>query len=83
MNFIEVWRTLEGANVKIDLQHRIFGSQQVFIENLHIIEDDNRIGVRVKDQEIYLKKEEIISTEICDNKYIILSKNMKIVVVCE
>ena len=82
MNFIEVWRTLEGATVTVYLEHRIFGSQQIFIENLHIIEDDNRIGVRVKDQEIYLNKEEIISTEICDNMYIVLSKNMKIVVVC-
>ena len=48
---------------EIVLQHKLYGTQKI-IGIIHIINDEEKLGVRIKDQEIFLWKDEIVEVEI-------------------
>ena len=62
MKFFEKWDKLENLKAKVILKHSLFGRQMHNCDAVHIINDD-RIGLVLKGQEIFVDKTKIVRTE--------------------
>lgn len=58
MNFSEHLRQLENKKAKVLLKHYLWGEQGFITDELHII-DDERVGVILKGQELFIYKNSI------------------------
>lgn len=68
---------LNGKNGEITIHHDWYGNQKIR-GIFHVINDGERIGIKVKDNEIYLYNNEITSIEINGNNALIKGKIMQI-----
>ena len=68
MKFFEQWDKLENLKAKVLLKHSLFGRQIHNCDSLQIINDD-RVGLVLKGQEIFVYKEDIVHTEVRDGMY--------------
>ena len=58
LKFLENLRQSENKKAKVLLKHSLWGEQKFQIEALHII-DDERIGVMIKGQELFIYKDNV------------------------
>ena len=58
MKFFEQWDKLKDLKAKVLLKHSLFGRQMHNCDKLQII-NDNRVGLVLKGQEIFVYKENI------------------------
>ena len=72
---------LNGVKAKVLLEHRLFDSQVIIVDELHIIDDDERIGVRIKDQDIYINKRDIDTVKAYDKTFIVSDSDMTITII--
>ena len=79
MKFFEKWDKLENLKAKILLKHILFGRQMHGCDSLRIINDD-RIGLVLKGQDIFVNKQNIIYTDIKDGMYTISDGRLSITV---
>ena len=79
MKFFEQWDKLENLKAKVLLKHSLFGRQIHNCDVLHII-NDNRLGVVLKGQEIFVDKDQIVSVEIRNGMYTISDGTLQITV---
>lgn len=56
--FIDKLKKLNGINVLINIEHKLYGDQSIKCA-LQIINDEERLGFAVNNQEIYIYKNEI------------------------
>jgi hypothetical protein len=68
MEFFEQWTNLENTKVKVLLKHSLFGRQLHTCDSVNII-NDNRIGLILKGQEIFVYKDDILYTDTQNNVY--------------
>lgn len=68
---------LNGQNGKITINHEWYGNQKIR-GSFHIINDGERIGVKVKDHEIFLYNNEIINISASENSVLIKGQLMQI-----
>lgn len=66
MKFFEQWDNLENLKAKILLKHLLFGRQLHNCDAVQVINDD-RIGIVLKGQEIFVDKQDILYTEVDNN----------------
>ena len=79
MKFFEKWDELENLKAKVLLKHSLFGRQMHNCDSLHII-NDNRIGLVLKGQEIFVDKRWIVKAEVLDGMYTISDGNLQITI---
>ena len=79
MEFFEQWDKLENLKAKVLLKHSLFGRQIHNCDVLHII-NDNRLGVVLKGQEIFVDKDQIVYTEADDGMYTVSDGKLQITV---
>ena len=79
MEFFEQWDKLENLKAKVLLKHSLFGRQMHNCDVLHII-NDNRLGVVLKGQEIFVDKDQIVYTEADDGMYTVSDGKLQITV---
>ncbi len=80
MKFFEQWDKLENLKAKVLLKHSLFGRQMHNCDVLHIINDD-RLGVVLKGQEIFVDKQDILYTEADGNMYTVSDGNLTITII--
>lgn len=80
MKFFEQWDKLENLKAKVILQHSLFGRQMHNCDALHMINDD-RIGLVLKGQEIFMDKVNVTQTEMDRGRYFVSDGNMSIVLI--
>ena len=80
MKFFEKWDKLENLKAKILLKHILFGRQMHSCDSLHTINDDDRLGLVLKGQEIFVNKPDIIYTDMDDGMYTISDGRLSITV---
>jgi hypothetical protein len=80
MKFSEQWTSLENTKAKVLLKHLLFGRQLHNCDALHIINDD-RVGLRLKGQEVYVYKSDILHTNIDDNVYTVSDGTLTISII--
>lgn len=51
-------KKIEGANVRVNIAHKLYGNQNIQVA-LQLINNEERFGLLVNEQEIYIDKREI------------------------
>lgn len=80
MQFFEKWDKLKNLKAKIILKHSLFGRQIHSCDSLQII-NDNRIGLVLKEQEIFMDKQDVVWTEARDGMYTISDGRLQITLI--
>lgn len=78
--FMRKFTQLNGAEVKVVLEHCLFDRQTFICDELQTINDDERIGLVLKGQEMFLYKQDVKVAEIQGNMYMVSDGRMDIVV---
>ena len=79
MKLSEQFKELEHSEATVVLEHKLFGTQKFDVDELHIIDDDERAGIVLKNQEIFIYKKDIQFFKYNDT-YILADKRLKIIV---
>ena len=69
------WKEINNKAGVVIITHRLFGKQKISVEAMNTFCDD-RIGVRIKNQDLYIPLSEVISYTNMRNKLSVES-NMK------
>ena len=72
---------LNGEKVKVLLEHCLFDKQVFHCDELKTINDDNRIGLILKSQEVFLYKHDVKYAKTYDNLYILSDGRMTITLI--
>lgn len=80
MKFFEKWDKLENSKAKVILKHSLFGRQMHDCDLLQII-NDNRLGLVLKGQEIFVDKSRIVQTIMDDEMYLVSDGRLTITVI--
>jgi hypothetical protein len=67
--FIRKFTQLDGKMARVILDHCLFDRQVFYCDELQTINDEERIGVVIKERLIYVDKQHIKTMEIHDDKY--------------
>ena len=79
MKFFEQWDKLENCKAKILLKHSLFGRQLHRCDSVKVINDD-RIGLILKGQAVYVEKAKLTYTSTQKGTYTISDNKLSIVV---
>ena len=79
--FMRKFLQLNGKRAKILLEHCLFDKQVHYCEELHIINDDERIGTRIKGNDIFVYKQDIKTSKAVDNMFIIFDGRLSITII--
>lgn len=80
MEFFEKWDKLEKLKAKVILKHSLFGRQMHNCDSVKVI-NDNRIGLVLKGQEIFVDKDDIAYMEAENNMYTISDGKLTITLI--
>ncbi len=69
--FLRKFAQLNGVEAKVVLEHSLFDNQKFYCRQLQTINDDKRIGVLLRDHEIFMDKQDVKVAEMSDNVYTI------------
>jgi hypothetical protein len=67
MGTFEKWGQLANKNCTVFIEHVLFDKQQYDCEALQVIDDDERIGVVIKRQELFVYKQNIKRFSVYEN----------------
>jgi hypothetical protein len=71
------WQEINNRAGVVTITHRLFGIQKISVDAICTFWDD-RVGVRIKKQEIYIPIKDVVSYESNGNK-VTVGSNMKII----
>ena len=69
------WQDINNKAGVVIITHRLFGKQKISVDEIYTFWDD-RVGVRIKRQDIYIPIEDVTSYESNGNK-VMVGSNMK------
>ena len=79
MEFFEQWDKLKNLKAKVLLKHSLFGRQIHNCDKLQIINDD-RVGLVLKGQEIFVYKDDVVYTEVRNGTLMVADENLIITI---
>ena len=80
MKFFEQWDKLEDLKAKVILKHSLFGRQMHNCDVVKVINDD-RLGLVLKGQEVFVYKQDIVHTEVGSGMYTVSDGNLQITII--
>ena len=78
--FMRKFTQLNGLEAIVTLEHCLFDKQKFYCNNLQTINDDEKIGVLLKGQAIYVDKNSVIGAGVEGDAYKISDKRLTIIV---
>lgn len=78
--FLRKFTQLNGAEVKVVLEHSLFDEQRFYCRQLQTINDNERIGVLLRGNAIFMYKPDVKVAEVQGNTYIISDGRLTIIV---
>ena len=81
MNFSEQFNAIENLKAKILLEHCLFDKQVNYCNRLQIINDNKRIGLVLRNQEIFIYKRDLKVAQACGNLFIIADDRLRISII--
>ena len=78
--FLRKFEQLNGVEVKVIIEHCLFDNQRFYCRQLQTINDDERIGVILKDRAIYMYKQNVKVAEAQGDTYRISDGRLTIIV---
>lgn len=82
MKFFEQWDKLENLKAKVILKHSLFGRQMHNCDSLQIINDD-RLGLVLKGQEVFVYKRGIVQSNAENGMYTVSDEQVTITIICK
>ena len=79
--FMRKFLQLNGKKAKILLEHCLFDKQVHYCEELHIINDDERIGLILKNKELFVYKQFIKLAKVDNNTFTISDGRLTITII--
>ena len=81
--FTEKFEAINGASGKIllELEHTLWGKQVYKYSSIETINTEDKLGVVVKNQQIYVYKKDIKLAKAYDNVYIISDSRLQITII--
>ena len=64
------WNQLQGLRGKVTLKHLLFEEQQYGCDELQVVNDDEKIGVVVKEAELFVYKQKVVDFCADGNMYV-------------
>ena len=81
MRRYDEWNQLQKLHSKVVLKHLLFGEQIYNCDELGIVNDDDRIGVVVKGEELFVYKQKVVDFCVNGNIYTVGDDMLEIKVV--
>ena len=78
--FLRKFEQLNGVEAKVIIEHCLFDKQRFYCRQLQTINDDERIGVILKDRGIYMYKQNVKVAEIQGDTYRVSDGRLTIIV---
>ena len=78
--FMRKFTQLNGKMAKVILNHCLFGKQVFYCDQLQTVDDDDKVGLVLKNQPIYVDKHNIKVMSINDNRYEIADDRLTITI---
>lgn len=80
--FMRKFEQLNGVEAKVSLEHCLFDTQEFYCDELQTINENDKIGLMLKNRKIFMYKQLVKFTDIRDNMYIVSDGRltMKIIV---
>lgn len=66
IEFIRKFTQLNGHTATIILEHGLFGKQKFEAQEVNVFEDEDRLGLILKGQAVYIYKDRLHSMELRD-----------------
>ena len=79
--FMRKFVKLNGKKTKILLEHCLFDKQVHYCEEIHIINNNERIGVGIKGNDIFVYKQDVKASKACDNIFMISDGRLTITII--
>lgn len=71
---------LNGVQAKVGLSHYLFDQQAFHCDKLQTIHDDEKVGLIMKKQEVFIYKQDVKTAEIYNNTYTISDGKLTITI---
>ena len=78
--FMRKFTQLNGKMAKVILNHCLFGKQVFYCDQLQTVDDDDKVGLVLKNQPIYVDKHNIKVMSINDTRYEIADDRLTITI---
>lgn len=69
------WQEINNKAGVVIITHRLFGKQKISVDEIYTFWDD-RVGVRIKKQEIYMPIKDVVSYDSNEDR-VMVGSNMK------
>lgn len=79
--FIQKFITIIGQGATVLLEHCFFDRQTYYCDALHIINDNQRIGLILKKQPIFMYKQDVIFTQAHENTLVIADDKLRMTII--
>lgn len=76
----EFMRELNGERARVVLEHCLFDRQVFYCDELQTINDDKRVGLILKNQEMFMYKHDIKVAEAHNNTYVLSDGRLTITI---
>ena len=78
--FMRKFEQLNGVEAKIIIEHCLFDKQRFYCRQLQTINDDERIGLILKDRAIYMYKQNVKVAEVQGDTYKVSDGRLTLIV---
>ena len=80
MRKYDEWKQLQNKKGRVIVEHALFGAQAYACDDIKIVNDE-RVGVTIKGNDLFVRKENIKSFEVKDNEYVVEDEMLTIRVI--
>ena len=78
--FMRKFTQLNGASARVIIEHCLFDNQRFYCRELQTINNDERIGLILKDREIFMDKQDVEVAKIQGNTYTISDGRLTLII---
>lgn len=79
--FINYFLTIDGMRGKILIDHNLFDQKIYRCEKIKVINDDDRIGIHLMGQDIYIYKKCIKLSKVYDKMFVLADDMMQLTII--
>ena len=78
--FMRKFEQLNGVETKVTLEHCLFDNQRFHCHQLQTVNDNMKIGVKLKGREIFMDKQDVKVAEVNGDTYTLSDGKLTIIV---
>lgn len=79
--FIHYFTQITGLGGKVLMEHSFFGKRVYTCEKFDVINDEDKIGLRMMGQDIYVLKKDVKLSKVYDKMYVLADNFLQLTVI--